>query len=242
MEDLPPSSPPTSSCETTPEQSPRLRRIKKSKCPPQRLRSDSLPAADASFLPGYEYDDTTVVNDREPSPPDLPPASYYINGKTAIGKSNTEEPTAASANIKTPTSEMVAGWTALRTARLAIEKWTQTLGPVSGWAQKFREGYDLACQEGGNTQEHVDQFLGTVQEHVDIGRGILAKLGESPIIRPQSSMDAWADWLIAGDMLGTLHQGIAILEAHLDILAPRCPIPSDSTSKMRQWVGLDGLI
>jgi hypothetical protein len=241
MEDLPPSSPPTSSRKMTPEHSPRLRRTKKSNRPPQRLRSDSLPAADGLFLPGYEYDDTTVVNDREPSPPDIPPASY-INGKTAIGKSNTEEPTSASADVETPTSEMIAGWTALRTARLAIEKWIQTLGPVSGWAQKFREGYDLACQAGGNTQEDVDQFLATVQEHVDIGRGILGKLGESPIIRPQSSMDAWADWLIAGDMLGTLHQGIAILEAHLDILAPRCPIPSDSTSKTRQWVGLDGLI
>jgi hypothetical protein len=241
MGDLPPSSPPPPSRETTPEQSPRLLRIKKSNRPPQRLRSDSLPAADDLFLPGYEYDDATVVNDREPSPPDLPPVSY-VNERTAIDKSNTQEPTAASTDVDSPTSEMVAGWTALRTARLAIEKWIQPLGPVSGWAQKFREGYDNACQAGGNTQEDVDRFLGAVQEHVHIGRGILGKLGESPIIRPQPSMDAWADWLIAGDMLGTLHQGIAILEAHLDILAPRCPIPSDSTSKTRQWVGLDDLI
>jgi hypothetical protein len=132
--------------------------------------------------------------------------------------------------------------TALRTAHLAIEKWIQPLGPVSGWAQKFHEGYNIACQAGGNMQEDIDKFLGTVQEHVNIGRGILGKLGESPIICPQPSMDAWADWLIAGDMLGTFYQGIAILEAHLDILALRCPIPSDSTSKTRQWVGLDGLI
>lgn len=241
MEDLPPSSPLTSSRETTPEQSPKPRRIKKSNRPPQRLRSDSLPVPDDLFIPGCDYDDATVINDCEPSPPDLPPASY-INGKTAIRKSNAGEPTAASADVETPTSEMVAGWAALRTARLAIEKWIQPLGPVSGWAHKFCQGYDIACQAGGNTQEDVDRFLGTVQEHVDIGRGILGKLGESPIIRPRPSMDAWADWLIAGDMLGTLHQGIAILEAHLDILAPRCPIPSDSTSKTRQWVGLDGLI
>jgi hypothetical protein len=205
------------------------------------LRSDSLPTADGLFLPGYEYDDATVVNDRKPSPPDLPPVSY-INEETAIGKSNTQEPTTASTDVDSPTSEMVAGWTALCTARLAIEKWIQPLGPVSGWAQKFRDSYDIACQAGGNTQEEEDQFLRTVQEHVNIGWGILGKLGESPIIRPQPSMDTWADWLIAGNMLGTLHQGIAILEAHLDILAPRCPIPSDSTSKMRQWVGLDGLI
>ena len=238
MEDLPPSSPPPSSRETTPERSPKPRRIKKSKRPPQRLRSDSPSATQDLFLPGYKYDDATVVNDREPSPPGLPP----VNKNTAIGKSNPEELTATSTNVETQTSEMVAGWAALRTARLAIEKWIQPLGPVSGWAQKFREGYNIACQAGGNTQEDVDKFLGTVQEHVNIGWGILGKPGESPIICPQPSMDAWVDWLIAGDMLGTLHQGIAILEAHLDILAPHCPIPSDSTSKTRQWVGLDGLI
>jgi hypothetical protein len=104
MEDLPPSSPPLPSRETTPEQSPKLRRIKKSNRPPQLLRSNSLPA----ILPENDYDDATVINDHEPSPPDLPPASY-INGKTAIRKSNTEEPTAASTDVETPTSETVAG-------------------------------------------------------------------------------------------------------------------------------------
>jgi hypothetical protein len=138
--------------------------------------------------------------------------------------------------------QQVAGWGALCTTQLAIEKWIQPLGPISGWAQKFDESYDLACQAGGDMQENIDQFLGTVQGHVDIGWGILGKLGESPIICPQPSMDAWLDWLIAGDMLGTLHQGIVILEVYLDILAPCCPIPSDSTSKMRRWVGLESLI
>jgi hypothetical protein len=204
MEDLPPSSPPPPSRETMPEQSPKPRQIKKSNLPPRRLRSNSLPAVDDLFPQGNDYDDATIINDREPSPPDLPPTSY-ISGKTAISKSNTEEPTATSTNVETPMSETVAGWAALRTARLAIEKWIQPLGPVSGWAQKFRECYDIACQAGGDTQENIDQFLGTVQEHVDIEWGILGKLGESPIIRPQPSMDAWADWLIAGDMLGTLH-------------------------------------
>lgn len=240
MEDLPPSSPPPPSREPTPEQFLKPRRIKKSNRPPQRLRSDSLPVEDDLFLPGNDYDDAdaTVINDCEPSPPDF----SYIDGKTAIRKPDTTEPATASTDVETPTSEALAGWAALRTTRLAIEKWTQHLGPVSGWAQKFRQSYDIACQVGGNTQEDIDQFLQSVQEHVDIGRGILEKLCESPIIRPQPSMDAWADWLIAGDMLGTLHQGIAILEAHLDILAPRCPIQSDLTSKTRQWVGFDGLV
>jgi hypothetical protein len=77
---------------------------------------------------------------------------------------------------------------------------------------------------------------------MNIGRQILDKLCESAIIRPPPSMDAWADWLIAGDMLGTLYQGIAVLEAHLDIIAPRCPISSSSTSSIHQWVGLDSLL
>ena len=240
MEDLPPSSPPPPSPEPTPEQFLKPRWIKKSNCPPQRLRSDSLPVGDDLFLLGNDYNDvdTTVINDREPSPPDF----SHTNGETAIRKPNTTEPTAVSTNIETPTSEALAGWAALRTTCLAIEKWTQHLGPISGWAQKFRQSYDLACQVGGDTQEDIDQFLQSVQEHVDIGRGILEKLCESPIICPQPSMDAWTDWLIARDMLGTLHQGIAILEAHLDISAPRCPIQSDLTLKTRQWVGFDSLI
>ena len=113
---------------------------------------------------------------------------------------------------------------------------------VSGWAQKFREGYDLACMAEGNTQEEEVRFLGKVQEHVDIEQGILYRLCESSIIHPQPSTDAWGDWLIVGDMLGTLYQGITILEAHLDILAPHCPISTDLTSKVRQWVEMDALL
>jgi hypothetical protein len=88
----------------------------------------------------------------------------------------------------------------------------------------------------------VDRFLASVQEHVNIGRQILEELSKLPIIHPQASTDAWADWLIAEDLLGTLHQGIAILEAHLDIIAPHCPILSDSTSGIRQWAGFASLL
>jgi hypothetical protein len=98
---------------------------------------------DDLFLPGNNYDDVTVINDCEPSPPDLPPASY-TNGRTAISNSNAEGHTMASTDVETPTSEMVAGWAALHTACLAIEKWIQPLGPGSGWALKFCEGHDLA--------------------------------------------------------------------------------------------------
>jgi hypothetical protein len=137
----------------------------------------------------------------------------------------------------------MAGWAALRTARLAVQKWVQPLGPISSWAKKFREEYDtVACQAEGDTQAAVDRFLASVQEHVDTGRQILGELNASPVIRPQASTDAWADWLFAGDMLGMLHQGIAVLETHLDILAPQHPAPSDSTSTIRQWVGFESLL
>jgi hypothetical protein len=32
------------------------------------------------------------------------------------------------------------------------------------------------------------------------------------------------------------------LEAHLDILAPQRPAPSDSASTIRQWVGFESLL
>jgi hypothetical protein len=81
-----------------------------------------------------------------------------------------------------------------------------------------------------------------MQEHISIGRQILEELSKSPIIHPQVSTDAWGDWLIAGYMLSTLHQGIAILKAHLDIIASHCPIPSDFTSGIRQWAGFVSLL
>ena len=178
-----------------------------------------------------EYDDDHVVRDHSPLPPTLPSVAC-----------TTKQISAATADTQFVSNDVVAGWTTLRITRLAIEQWIQSLGPVSGWAKRFRECYDTACQTDGNTQEEVDRFLASVQEHVNIGKQILGELSKSPIIRPQQSTDAWADWLIAGDLLGTLHQGIAILEAHLDIIAPHCPIPSDSTSSVRQWAGFASLL
>jgi hypothetical protein len=178
-----------------------------------------------------EYDNAHVIRDDSPLPPTLPSVACA-----------TKQTAATAADTQFVSDNVVTGWTTLCTTRLAIEQWTQPLGPVSSWAKKFRECYDNACQTDGNTQEGVDQFLASVQEHINIGRQILGELSKSPIIRPQASADAWADWLIAGDLLGTLHQGIAILEAHLDIIAPHCPIPSDSTSGVRQWTGFLSLL
>jgi len=60
----------------------------------------------------------------------------------------------------------------------------------------------MACQADGDMQVLVDQFLASVQEHVDMERQILGELSAFPVIHPQLSTDAWADWLLAGDLLG----------------------------------------
>jgi hypothetical protein len=184
---------------------------------------------DNMFDAGDEYDDSHVMHDRTPSPP--PPAQPC--GIKQV------HPTPGTGIVS---NDIIEGWAALRATRCAIEKWVAPLGPVSGWAKQFRQEYDIACQTDGNTQEAVDRFVASVQEHINVGRQILSELYKSPVIRPPESTDAWADWLIAGDMLRTLHQGVAILETHLDILAPQCPIPSDSTSGVRQWVGVLSLL
>ena len=142
---------------------------------------------DGMFDPDKEYDDAHVVRDNLPLPSTLPSAACA-----------TKQITAATTGTQFVSSDVVANWTVLCTTRLAVEQWILPLGPVSGWAKKFRECYDIACQMDGNTQEEVDWFLTSVQEHVNIGRQILGELSKSPIIRPQESTDAWADWLIAG--------------------------------------------
>jgi hypothetical protein len=184
------------------------------------------------FDPDQDYDDSQVVRDHSASPPPSALPSAICDAKQI-------PPIPDTGSVS---NDIIEGWGALRTARLAIKKWTQPLGPVGGWAKRFRQEYDIACQADGDTQEAVDRFAASVQEHMDIGRQILGELYKSPIIRPPASTDAWADWLIAGDMLGTLHQGIAVLGAYLDILAPQCPIPSNSTSGVRQWEGISSLL
>ena len=149
---------------------------------------------------------------------------------------------ASTTNTQIILNDIITCWAVLRTMCLAVDQWIQPLGPVDSWAKKFQECYDTACQTDGNTQDEVDQFLASMQEHINIGRRILEELSKSPIIHPQASTDAWADWLIAGNLLGTLHRGIAILKAHLDIIATHCPIPSDSTSGIRQWAGFASLL
>jgi hypothetical protein len=84
----------------------------------------------------------------------------------------------------------------------------------------------------------VDTFLESVERHVMIGRSILRKLRESPVVCPPSSHEAWGDFLGAGDLMEILYRGISILEVRLDIFAPRGPSSSQGESSIRKWRGL----
>jgi hypothetical protein len=90
----------------------------------------------------------------------------------------------------------------------------------------------------GPTDAAVEEFLQGVDRHVRTGRAILKELVGSPIVCPPLSHEGYADWLVAGQVLSTLYEGIAVLEVRLDIFAPRCA-ESESTSGIRKWRGLD---
>lgn len=90
--------------------------------------------------------------------------------------------------------------------------------------RKFREGYDTACADetaGRTLQDAIDNYLENVEEHADVGRRMLARLTRSSIIQPPKTHAAWADFLLVSDLLTVLHRGVAVLEARLDICAPR---------------------
>ena len=97
------------------------------------------------------------------------------------------------------------------------------LGPVKDWTATFRTAYDeAATRDHGDTQEAINTFLRGVVEHVRQGKEILAELGRTSLFRMEKG-----DRLIAGDMQETLHCGVVILEAHLSLAAPSCPLPSN---------------
>lgn len=104
----------------------------------------------------------------------------------------------------------------IRRIRSAMENWTSALGPVEDWPRVFREQYDEACVNttAPTTQAAIDGFLGQVGEHVRIGKDIIAQLESCQCQRAE------ADWLLAGDLMRTLHCGVALLEARLEIHAP----------------------
>jgi hypothetical protein len=112
---------------------------------------------------------------------------------------------------------------------LATENWTTNLGPVEDWPRVFREKYDEACCDTttSTTQVAIDIFLGQVGAHVQMGKRILTSLEECLLARQEG------DLLLARDTMTTLHRGIAILEARLEILAPSGPNFSSLQSDIR---------
>jgi hypothetical protein len=137
-------------------------------------------------------------------------------------------------------ADVLAGIQVLRNVRVMTEQWVSGLGPVEEWPRIFQEQYDAACERrsGRTTQEEVDEFLKSVEKHVDNGKAILHELRKSPVVRPPSSHEAWGDYLVAGDLMDMLYRGIITLELRLDIVAPRGPHPSDADSNIRRWKGL----
>lgn len=96
----------------------------------------------------------------------------------------------------------------MREVHQGIQEWTKHLGPVEAWGRKFREGYDTACADETSermTQDAIDTYLERVEEHVDVGRKMLACLTSSSIVQPPEAHEAWGDFLVVGDILTVLH-------------------------------------
>lgn len=113
------------------------------------------------------------------------------------------------------------------------------------WGRKFREGYDLACADettGRSSQDAIDMFLERVEEHVEVGRKMLARLMNSSIVQPPETHEAWGDFLLVNDLLTVLHRGIAVLEVRLDICAPEGAQPSALLSTARRHKGFEGMM
>lgn len=140
--------------------------------------------------------------------------------------------------LSTIPADVLAGIQVLRNVRIMTEQWASGLGSVEEWPRIFQEQYDVACERpsGRTTQEEVDEFLKSVEKHVNDGKAI--ELRKSPVVRPPSSHEAWGDYLAAGDLMDMLYRGIITLELRLDIVAPRGPHPSDADSSIRRWKGL----
>lgn len=124
----------------------------------------------------------------------------------------------------------------IRNARLAVSNWTSSLGPVEEWPRVFGEKYDEACCDtvAQSTQAAINEFLKGVIEHVRIGKSILKGIEGCQVVVYPFSTDDKGDRLLASDLMVTLHRGIAILEARLEIHAPAGPRISPLHSDIRR--------
>jgi hypothetical protein len=117
-----------------------------------------------------------------------------------------------------------------------METWTSALGPVEEWPRVFQEQYDEACTNttASTTQAAINIFLGQVGEHVRVGKDIIVRLESFMMVKFPQSQYAEGDCLLAGDLLRTLHRGVAVLEVRLEIHAPSGAHPSPLHSNMRR--------
>ena len=125
--------------------------------------------------------------------------------------------------------------TIIHNARLAIFNWTSSLGPIEEWPKVFGEKYDIACcnMAASSMQAIINEFLKGVIGHVGVGKNILKAIeGCKVVMNPISSRNR-GDHLLASDLMTTLHCGITILKAHLNIHAPVSPLASHLHSEIR---------
>lgn len=113
-------------------------------------------------------------------------------------------------------------------------------GPVEDWGRQFRAAYGTV--RASQDAQAVDRFLENVSCHVRTGKAILAEFMNSSVIEPPANHSVRGDFLLAGDLLGILHRGIAILEARLDIVAPAGPLPSQQHSDIRRHMEFEHMM
>jgi hypothetical protein len=169
------------------------------------------------------------------SPPASPenlfaPGSGYSDGTYHLPAPNDRASPITTSPIDT------SGIDLIRNVRSALEKWTSTLGPIDDWPRIFREQYDEACinTDARSTQASIDLFLQQVGEHVRVGKDIIVGLEGCSAVTLSRSQVAEGDRLLAGDLMRTLHRGVALLEARLELHAPSGPHVSPLHSSIRR--------
>ena len=170
-------------------------------------------------IPLYDDDFMRLFSSLTPSPPKNTAQTLLAAIMHPSATSEKDNSNHGSINI-----DLMSDISIVQRARLAVADWTSPLGPVDDWPKVFHNQYDEACCDMScwSTQDSIDMFLRNVMEHVWVGRSILRTVEMCATIKfPFSGHEA--DRLLAGDSMHTLHWGIAILEAWLELYAPSGP-------------------
>lgn len=94
------------------------------------------------------------------------------------------------------------------------------MGPVDDWGHAISEKYNDVCHDiaSQSAWDSINTFLEGVVDHIGLGKKRLKMVeGCWAVKDPFTNGIDEGDKLLAGDAIHTLHQGIAILEARLDI-------------------------